>query len=192
MSTFSNLIARGNDVLSRRDLGLGSDSDTVVNLMIAFLGVAFFALVMVALLVMMRRAKREQQQQLQKDTLPQYNDIKHDHGYNTRRLTIQTSDGRSSILVVNGRPMLADPNAPPYSPNNVPEIHITFPDEQDEAGRSKSGRVVVVRVGETSVGLEPLREEQLPAYEKESSTGFYSIDMDQIGGLKEKDRSQFS
>ncbi|XXH04843.1 hypothetical protein Hte_011265 [Hypoxylon texense] len=188
MSTFSNLIARGNAVLSRRDLALGSDSDTVVNLMIAFLGIAFFALVMVALLVMMRRAKREQL--LQKETLPQYNDIKHDNG-NTRRLTIQTPDGRSSILVVNGRPMLADPNSPPHSPNNIPEIHITFPDEQDENGRNKGGRVVVVRVGETSVGLEPVKEEQLPAYEKEN-TGFYSIDMDQIGGLKEKDRSQFS
>ncbi|OTA66797.1 hypothetical protein K449DRAFT_391272 [Hypoxylon sp. EC38] len=188
MSTFSNLIARGNDILSRRDLSLSGESDTVVDLMIAFLGVAFFALVMVALLIMLRRAKREKQ--LQKETLPQYNDIKHDD--NTRRLTIQTADGRSSILVVNGRPMLADPNAPPYSPTNIPEIHITFPDEQDENGRNKSGRVVVVRVGETSVGLEPVKEEQLPAYEKESSTGFYSIDMDQIGGLKEKDRSQFS
>ncbi|KAI2468560.1 hypothetical protein F4781DRAFT_397630 [Annulohypoxylon bovei var. microspora] len=188
-TTFSSLIARGNAVLSRRDLDMGGESDTVVNLMIAFLGIAFFGLVMVALLVMLRRAKREQQ--MQKETLPQYNDLKHDD-YNTRRLTIQTADGRQSILVVNGRPMLADPNAPPYSPNNVPEIHITFPDEQDESGRHRSGRVVVVRVGETSVGLEPVKEEQLPAYEKESSAGFYSIDMDQIGGLKEKDRSQFS
>ncbi|KAI0835583.1 hypothetical protein F5Y06DRAFT_122339 [Hypoxylon sp. FL0890] len=188
MSTFSNLVARGNDILSRRDLSLNGESDTVVDLMIAFLGVAFFALVMVALLLMLRRAKRGQQ--LEKETLPQYNDIKHDD--NARRLTIQTTDGRSSILVLNGRPMLADPNAPPYSPTNIPEIHITFPDEQDENGRHKSGRVVVVRVGETSVGLEPVKEEQLPAYEKESSTGFYSIDMDQIGGLKEKDRSQFS
>ncbi|KAI1393928.1 uncharacterized protein F4822DRAFT_386409 [Hypoxylon trugodes] len=189
MSTFSNLISRGNAVLSGRDLNMGGESDTVVNLMITFLGIAFFALVMVALLVMLRRAKRERRQQ--EETLPQYNDIKHDD-YNTRRLTIQTADGRSSILVVNGRPMLADPSAPPYSPTNIPEIHITFPDEQDEQGHNKSGRVVVVRVGETSVGLEPVKEEQLPAYEKESKSGFYSIDMDQIGGLKEKDRSQFS
>ncbi|KAI1094505.1 hypothetical protein F5B19DRAFT_36619 [Rostrohypoxylon terebratum] len=187
-TTFNNLIARGNVLLSRRDLNMGGESDTVVNLMIAFLGVAFVALVMVAVLVMLRRAKRERQ--LKNETLPQYNDIKHDD-YNNHCLTIQTPNGRQSILVVNGRPMLADPNAPPYSPTNVPEIHITFPDEQDEAGRHKSGRVVVVRVGETSVGLEPVKEEQLPAYEKENS-GFYSIDMDQIGGLKEKDRSQFS
>ncbi|KAL7626764.1 hypothetical protein AAE478_003538 [Parahypoxylon ruwenzoriense] len=190
MSTFSDFIARSNAALSRRDLGLGNESDTVVDLMIGFLAVAFFALVLVALLIMVRRARREQA--LQNDTLPQYNDIKHDDIRNTRHLTIQTADGRSSILVLNGRPMLADPNSPPYSPNNIPEIHITFPDEQDENGRHKSGRVVVVRVGETTVGLEPVKEEQLPAYSKECSTGFYSIDMDQIGGLKEKDRSQFS
>ncbi|KAI8962440.1 hypothetical protein F5Y11DRAFT_190382 [Daldinia sp. FL1419] len=189
MSTFSKFIARGNAVLSRRDLEMGGEPDKVIDLMIALLGVAFFSLVLVAFLFMMRRAKRERQ--LRNETLPQYNDIKHDDG-TTRHLTIQTADGRSSILVLNGRPMLNDPNSPPYSPNNIPEIHITFPDEQDEQGHNKGGRVVVVRVGETTVGLEPVNEEQLPAYSKENSAGFYSIDMDQIGGLKEKDRSQVS
>lgn len=87
--------------------------------------------------------------------------------------------------------MLSNPNSPPHSPDNVPQIHITFPDETDDQGRLKSGRVVVVRVGDTSVGLEPVKDEPLPAYEKESGAGFYSIDMDEIGGLKEKDRSQF-
>lgn len=75
------------------------------------------------------------------------------------------------------------------SPTDVPEIRITFPDEQDESGRRKSGRVVVVRVTDTGVGLEPLRdskEEQLPAYEKEMGGRFDSIDMERIGGLKEK------
>lgn len=83
----------------------------------------------------------------------------------------------------------AIPESPtsPLSPDNVPEIRITFPDEQDESGRRKSGRVVVVRVGETGVGLEPLNEdEELPAYEKEGGGRFHSIDMERIGGLKEK------
>lgn len=82
--------------------------------------------------------------------------------------------------------MASSPSSLPLSPDNVPEIRITFPDEQDEAGRPKSGRVVVVRVGETGVGLEPLRDEQLPAYEKESGERFHSLDMERIGGLKEK------
>ncbi|KAI1854525.1 hypothetical protein JX265_007607 [Neoarthrinium moseri] len=192
MSPISNIMARGNSVLGRRELG---DSDTFMNLMITFLGLAFIALVLTALLVVLRRHRRRQA--MGDDTLPHYNDIKHDyngqHHNNTRRLTIQTADGRSSIVVVNGggRPMLADPNSPPHSPTNIPEIHITFPDEHDEYGRKQDGRVMVVRVGDATVGMEPVREEQLPAYEKESSHGFYSIDMDHIGGLKEKDRSQF-
>jgi hypothetical protein len=180
-----------NNMLARRELG---DSDTFMDLLITFLGLAFFALILVAILVAIRRWKR--QQYLDDEALPAYEDVK---GFNNRggqlpsKLTIQGPDGRPSILVINGsRPMLADPNSPPYSPNNIPEIHITFPDEHDEEGRKKqNGRVMIVRVGETQVGLEPVRDEQLPVYEKDSKHEFYSIDMDQIGGLKEKDRSQF-
>lgn len=190
MPSFIGIFARGGALLNRRDLNGDGDSDKIMNLMIAFLGIAFFALVLLAMLVMLRRVKR--QRMMRDETLPQYNDLKHVGGRNTNRLTIQTADGRSSILVVNGRPMLADPTSPPHSPTNIPEIHITFPDEQDEAGRNKSGRVLVVRVGETTVGLEPVNEEQLPAYEKESPNSFYSIDMDKIGGLKEKDPSRYS
>lgn len=189
MSPLRGFLAPSNAALSRRDSDTDG-SDRVMNLMIALLGVAFFGLVLVAMLVMLRRMRHRQA--TPEEALPQYSDVRDGENRNTNRLTIQTADGRSSILVINGRPMLADPNSPPHSPNNIPEIHITFPDEHDENGRRQSGRVLVVRVGEATVGLEPVREEQLPAYEKESSNGFYSIDMDNIGGLKEKDRSQFS
>ena len=191
MSPLREVVSRSNVVLNRRDVDADPDSNSVMNLMVTLLGVAFFSLLLVAALFMLRRM-RKRQQPTPDETLPQYNDIKHLDGPNTNRLTIQTADGRSSILVVNGRPMLADPESPPDSPNNIPQIHITFPDEQDESGRQQSGRVVVVRVGDATYGLEPVKEEQLPAYEKESKDGFYSIDMDNIGGLKEKDRSQFS
>lgn len=127
---------------------------------------------------------------------PQYNDVVqgHDGGKNHHRLTIETRNGRSSVVLYNkdGQPMLANPNSPPHSPDNVPEIHITFPEEEDESGKRKSGRVVVVRVGDNAaVGLEPLDEDQLPAYEKENSSHFYSIDMDDIGGLREKQREDY-
>jgi hypothetical protein len=69
----------------------------------------------------------------------------------------------------------------------VPQIHITFPDEHDDQGRAQSGRAFVVRVGDTTVGLEPIHDEQLPAYEKESKSQFYALDIDKIGGLKEKE-----
>lgn len=177
MDSITRIVARGDE---EKD-----NNKTVVNILIALLVLVFVGLVAFALLVLMRRKRR--QRQMMNETLPQYHDVKRTG--NHRRLTIQTGNGRSSVIVVdnNGQPMLANPQSPPHSPDNVPEIHITFPDEQDDQGRPKSGRVVVVRVGETSVGLEPLDDEQLPAYEKESKTQFYSIDMDKIGGLKEKE-----
>ena len=77
----------------------------------------------------------------------------------------------------------------PASP--VPEIRITFPEEEDEAGKSKSGRVVVVRISETGgMGLEPCSDEHLPAYQQSDAERFQSLDLDRIGGLKELERGE--
>lgn len=181
-----------NMVVSR---GLADDtSDSrLVNLLIALLSLVFVGMVLVGVFFALRRVRR--QRRLSAETLPQYQDVEK-RCSNHRRLTIETKGdlGRYSVSVYrDGQPMLANPQSPPHSPDNVPEIHITFPDEEDKQGRRKSGRVVVVRLsdGGSNVGLEPLDDEQLPAYEKESNTQFYSIDMNQIGGLKEKVRSEF-
>ncbi|RFU72034.1 hypothetical protein TARUN_10227 [Trichoderma arundinaceum] len=166
-------------------------SDTVINALLIVLGIAFLILILVSVLLVLRRVRHKRQQQNQEPVLPSYNDVKNGHP-NHRGLTIETThNGRSSVLFIssNGQPMLRTPGSPPHSPDNVPEIHITFPDEHDEQGRPRSGRVLVVRVGENAtVGLEPMHDEQLPAYEKGE---FYSVDMDQIGGLKEKNHSYF-
>lgn len=186
--TMPKLVSRSDD-MSDND-----GNDNIINILLVVLGVAFFALILVSLAFLFRRARRMRQHQRVESTLPTYKESKHTS--NHHGLTIETThNGRSSVFIIgrDGQPMLQNPSSPPHSPDNVPEIHITFPDEQDEQGRRKSGRVVVVRVGESAaVGLEPLREdEQLPAYEKEAKGQFYSIDMNQIGGLKEKDRSVF-
>ncbi|PHH85231.1 hypothetical protein CDD83_718 [Cordyceps sp. RAO-2017] len=177
--------------LRRRDADDGSEH--LINLMLTVLGLVFLALVLAFLLVLIRRRRRHMRQKQQ--ALPVYNEVKQTTTPNPRGLTIETAhDGRSSILYIgrDGQPMLQNPNSPPHSPDNVPEIHITFPDEHDDQGRPQSGRVLVVRVGDNAtVGLEPMHDEQLPAYEKEAKGQFHSIDMDQIGGLKEKDRSRF-
>jgi hypothetical protein len=76
-------------------------------------------------------------------------------------------------------------DSPPDSP--LPEIRITFPEEIDESGKRKSGRVVVVHVGETAIGLEPV--EALPMYQKTEGERFDSIDLERVGGLVEKSRS---
>ncbi len=167
-------------------------SGTVINLTIALLALVLVILISVAVLILLRKLRLRKQRMAMSggSALPQYNDeVMVKRTGNHRRLTIQTGNGRSSVIVFNkdGQPMLANPQQPPHSPDNVPQIHITFPDEQDDQGRPLSGRVVVVRVGDTTVGLEPLHDEQLPAYEKESKSQFYAIDIEKIGGLKEKE-----
>lgn len=162
-------------------------SFTVVNLLIALFVLLFFALLSFSMLMLLRRHRLKKR--MMATSLPRYQDEDIKRTGNHQRLTIQTGNGRSSVIVFgkDGQPMLANPHSPPHSPDNVPQIHITFPDEQDEQGRPKSGRAFIVRVGETTVGLEPLHEEQLPAYEKESKSQFYAVDLDKVGGLKEKE-----
>ncbi|UKZ51497.1 hypothetical protein TrVGV298_005257 [Trichoderma virens] len=201
VSQLANKIAPAGQIGPLKVFARGDDSDngsdTVINALLIVLGIAFFILILVSILLVLRRVRRKRQQQnpeTQEPILPSYNDVKNGHP-NHRGLTIETThNGRHSVLFISrdGQPMLRTPGSPPHSPDNVPEIHITFPDEQDEQGRRKSGRVVVVRVGENAtVGLEPMHDEELPAYEKEAKGQFYSVDMDKIGGLKEKDHSYF-
>jgi len=184
MDPVSNIIARGSAILNVRD---DSNSTTMPNsmidLLIALMVLVFVALLLIGALYIVRKIRRNRA--IARQQLPVYNEppVKGHH----RRLTITTTPiGRgSSIYVYDEKSSMIETPTTPSSP--VPEIRITFPDEQDESGKRTSGRVVVVRVGDTSVGLEPLKEdEQLPAYEKESGERFHSIDMERIGGLKEK------
>ncbi|OCK79559.1 hypothetical protein K432DRAFT_257476, partial [Lepidopterella palustris CBS 459.81] len=118
--------------------------------------------------------------------LPLYNEKKTS---NHRRLTITAhprGKGTESIYVYQEKQnLIENSSSPPPSP--IPEIRITFPEEVDDAGKRQSGRVLVVRVGEHSVGLEPLKED-LPPYQKDTSERFQSLDLERIGGLKEKDQ----
>jgi len=103
---------------------------------------------------------------------------------NYKRLTIETT--RSSQYVVQEKRKLMDESSSP-PPSPLPEIRITFPDEVDTTGRPQSGRVVVVRMGDNgAVGLEPL-EDPLPPYQRTEGGRFQSVDLDSIGGLKEKE-----
>jgi len=83
-------------------------------------------------------------------------------------------------LIANSSPM-------PLTPESVPEIRITFPEEVDKEGRRVSGRVMVVQVGEAGVGfVKPVVDQDgLPPYQQQSDDRFASLDLDRIGGLKE-------
>jgi len=158
----------------------------MIDLLIALMVLIFVSLLLVGALYTVRKIRRRRA--FERQQLPVYSEKP---AMNHQRLTVTTApySRNSGVYVYNEKSSMI--SSPPLSPDNVPEIRITFPDEQDEAGRRKSGRVVVVRVGETGVGLEPLKdEEQLPAYQKEGGERFHSIDIERIGGLKEK--SQWS
>jgi hypothetical protein len=100
-----------------------------------------------------------------------------------------TSPNSGSIYVNSEKQTLVDnSSSPPPSP--VPEIRITFP-EEDDAGKRKSERVVVVRISETgSVGMEPCTDDNLPPYRQTDVDRFHSLDLERIGGLKEKSSEQ--
>jgi len=183
MNSLATIMARGSALLRVRDEST-TMSTTMIDLLIALMVLIFISLLLVGALYTVRKIRRSRA--IARQQLPMHNDSKPIS--NHRRLTITaTPYGRNSSIYVYDEKssMISNSHSPPLSPSSIPEIRITFPDEQDESGRPKSGRVVVVRVGETGVGLEPL-DEQLPAYEKESGERFHSIDMERIGGLKEK------
>ncbi|ESZ99334.1 hypothetical protein SBOR_0282 [Sclerotinia borealis F-4128] len=189
MDSISTLKARSSSILNvRDDSSTTTMSNSMVDLLIALMVLVFVGLVLTGALYVVRKLRRNRA--VARQQLPLHNEPPKS---NHRRLTITATPygGRgSTIHVYDEKSSMMASDRAPLSPEDVPEIRITFPDEHDEStGHKKSGRVVVVRVGETGVGLEPLKDQdQLPAYEKETGgTRFQSIDMDRIGGLKEKE-----
>jgi len=179
MDSFGAILSRSSSILSTRD-STGGLTPAMMDLVIVLMVLIFVGFVLGGTLYIVRKVRKSRAAARQQ--LPQYETSSTNH----RGLTIATPPyGRpSSAFYDEKASMMSNSSSPPTSP--VPEIRITFPDEQDEAGRRTSGRVVIVRVGETGIGLEPLSNEQLPAYEKETGDRFHSIDMERIGGLKEK------
>jgi cbb3-type cytochrome oxidase subunit 3 len=177
MNSVRFLVARDDDKKSGMD-------PTMVSLLVSLLTLVLLGVLLIAGLYFLRKMRRARKE-AESAQLPLYEKRQSNH-----RLTI-TTKGRESIVVYQEKQsLMSNSSSPPPSP--VPEIRITFPDEVDEAGKRQSGRVVVVKVGEHSVGMEPLREDDLPAYERDASGRFDSLDLDRIGGLTEKDDKYYS
>jgi hypothetical protein len=170
--------------LSARGDGNDGLSTTHVALIVSLLMLVLLGMILIGGLMFlrsMRRARKDAQ-------LPQYE--KRQSNLNRLTITAMPYKGRESVLVYSEKQQLIR-NGPDSPSSPVPEIRITFPDEVDESGKSQSGRVVVVRVGEHSVGLEPVQDD-LPPYQQDASDRFDSLDLDRIGGLKEKDSKYYS
>ncbi|KAL8938897.1 MAG: hypothetical protein Q9211_002994 [Gyalolechia sp. 1 TL-2023] len=172
-------------ILARDNASFGSLTPTMTSLLIALvvLLIIGFSLVAVLFIIRSRRnAKRQQDQTLPAHGAPAK------RGSNHGSLTISATPytrSDESIHIYSEKEMLGSPASSGH-PSPIPEIRITFPEEEDMPGERKSGRVVVVRIGETGgVGLEPYHDEHLPPYGKDDGDRFHSLDLDRIGGLKE-------
>ncbi|KAK5120085.1 hypothetical protein LTR85_006566 [Meristemomyces frigidus] len=168
----------------RRNAEQAPISHTMLNLIAVLLVLLILALLLVAGLMFIRHRRRARKAQL----LPSYDEKRLSTSSTSshhRRVMVRPSE---SVYVYQEKQNLIDNSSNPPSPTSpIPEIRITFPEEFDASGKRQSGRVVVVRVGETTVGLEPVSDDKLPAYG--DGERFQSLDLDRIGGLVEKART---
>lgn len=188
MAVIPTLIARGDSSNST------TMTPTMMKLLIALIVLVLFGICLAGGLFILRA--RRKAKQIEKLThLPLHASPLSSKISNHRRLTVTAAPyGRHSkpINIYNEKEISVEESSRPSSPSSpVPEIRITFPEEEDEAGKSASGRVVVVRISETGgMGLEPYSDENLPAYQQSDAERFQSLDLDRIGGLKELDRGE--
>ncbi|CAZ82552.1 unnamed protein product [Tuber melanosporum] len=169
-------------IITRRDDGhppSTHENNTMTHLLIVLVVLVSFGLALGGSLFFIRRIRRGRKVA---GALPSYEASNKNH----RGLTISTRD---SVLVCSEKQHLIDTSSPmPLTPESIPEIRITFPEEEDKQGRRVSGRVVVVEVGEAGVGfVRPLENDGLPPYQQKLEERFASVDLDRIGGLKEKE-----
>lgn len=175
--------------LSVRDASSSSIDPTLRGLLIALIVLGFTTIILIATLYILRQVRKKRSHDSKHTKSPSELPLYECHRrglLNGSRLTINTaaSSKRESTLVMHEKEILmADSDSRPSSP--VPEIRITFPEELDEKGKRHS-RVVVVRVGDNGIGLEPVPED-LPAYQQHQGDRFHSLDLERIGGLKEKE-----
>jgi len=180
MMNIKQLVARGDST--------SSPTTTQIALIVSLLSLVLLGLICIGALMFLRSIRRARKQAEVEAQLPLYE--KRQSGHNRLTITAMPYKGRDSVVVYSEKQELM--RSSPHSPTSpVPEIRITFPDEVDESGKRQSGRVVVVRVGDHSVGLEPLQED-LPAYQRDASDRFDSLDLDRIGGLKEKNSKDYN
>ncbi|KAL8918687.1 MAG: hypothetical protein Q9172_005316 [Xanthocarpia lactea] len=181
-----NLLVRDNaDTVSTPNTGTLTPTMNALLIALAVLFLTGFALVGVLLLLRSHRRTKRQQGQ----SLPVHN-CSSKRASNHRRLTISATPyahGAKDFTISSEKEVLCSPaSSAPSSP--VPEIRITFPEEEDDSGKRKSGRVVVVTISEKGhIGLEPYHDEHLPPYAQDDAERFQSLDLDRIGGLKEVD-----
>lgn len=173
-----------------------SMTPSMTSMLIALITLIFVGFFLIGALYLIR-SHRLSKKQLQSQSEPghesRFNNTNSSKNSNHRRLTITASPyGRrsESVYLYNGSEKHSFIPGSPSSPQSpIPEIRITFPEEEDDSGKRKSGRVVVVHISDAGgVGLEPYQDEELPPYQSARDGKFESLDLDRMGGLKELER----
>lgn len=167
---------------------------TMIKLLIALAVLVFVGICLAAGLFILR-ARRKAKQMEKLTDLPHPTNSPFSKCSNHHRLTVTTTPygGHSKpTYLYDEKEILVEDSSKSSSPSSpVPEIRITFPEEEDKTGKSKSGRVMIVRISETGgLGLEPYSDEDLPAYQQSDAERFQSLDLDRMGGLKEVERKE--
>ncbi|KAI4215152.1 MAG: hypothetical protein LQ351_002467 [Letrouitia transgressa] len=172
----------------RDEPAMTSLNPTMTSLLIALIVLVCTGLSLVAALFLLRSYRKSKQC----NESPRVHNAPAKRFSNHRRFTVSATIPKrpsQSVYSVNEKEAFVD-ESPSPTQNTVPEIRITFPEEEDGSGKRKSGRVVVVRISETGgVGLEPYHNDDLPTYDGTNDDKFHSLDLDRIGGLKELERS---
>ena len=195
------------ETLFIRDESSDSMSPTVVSLLIALLVVAIVAVLAATALAVLKfvRVQRESRHRLpthkhpsDASTLSPPTARRSNRGHR-RTISITTHPAPRHLpafsLAEEKEAFMNSPTtAPPRS--GVPEIHITFPDEDKDTNEKRhSGRVVVVRISDNGgIGLAPYLDsgaeegvgEGLPPYQIRENGEFMSLDLERLGGLREK------
>jgi len=162
------------NILVTRETKLGTEehrtSASTITLLTALVILLSVALVLVGALFFLRRLRNKRKDD---NSLPSYES-------SSRGMSI------SAVPYSEKERLLSSGSSSPTSP--VPEIRITFPEEEDHNGRRVSGTVVLVQMG-NSVGFRPVDNNGLPpsySAAADGNTRFASVDLDRVGGLREK------
>jgi hypothetical protein len=179
MDSLNHLSSRASDALM---------DDTVPTFEMNHLIFVFFTLLLLAALSSIAfYALRRKRLARDAALLPTYHQVSHHRSASVSNFN--TGHRNESVFVYDEKMNLIHNSSNPPSAA-VPEIHITFPDEDEKSGSSQPGRVVVVHITDSgSVGMAPLKRDNLPPYQKEDADRFQSLDLERIGGLREKESS---
>jgi len=195
MDTFKHLMRRDDEEYEEGEL-----TPTMAGLLMALLCLVLLGLACIGALLVLRRMR---QRRMAGSGLPTYetspsmthlnagSDVGSRRGHR-RTLTITSTPYSAPTVSYHDQEKAEFLNEKGGPGSPVPEIHITFPEEH---GDKRGSRVVVVKITDNgNVGLEPYQEkDQLPRYEKEEGKRdeWRSLDLEKMGGLREKDEKRW-